>query len=89
MASKQNVTLTDIEKELKSGSRIPLSRKCSQCGRGYFRRNLMEQWTGRNEGRRYGWFKEIAKVCLKCMDENESKRVIAIADVQFSKLAKL
>lgn len=48
----------------------------------------MEQWTGRNDGHRYGWHKDIAKVCTKCMDENESKRIMAIADVQFSKLAK-
>ena len=91
MASKrlQVITASDIEKDLRVNTvRKPLSRKCSQCGRGYFRRNLMEQWTGRNDGHRYGWHKDIAKVCTKCMDENESKRIMAIADVQFSKLAK-
>lgn len=90
MASKLNVTLTDIEKDLRiNTARVPRKRMCSQCGRKYFRRNLIEQWTGRNEGHRYGWHKDLAKVCLNCMDVNESKRVIAIADVQFGKIVKL
>lgn len=91
MASKHGViTATDVEKDLKINSaRVPHKRKCSQCNGKYFRRNLMEQWTGRNIGHRYGWFKEVAKVCLDCMSEYESKRIIGIADVNFGKLVKL
>lgn len=90
MASKLRVTTESIDKLVEINTvRKPPKRRCSQCGGPYFRRNLMEQWTGRNEGHRYGWHKDIAKVCTKCMDENESKRVIAIADVRFGKIEKI
>jgi len=86
---QQVITASDIERDLKINTiRGPLKRRCSQCGQGYFRRNLAEVWTTRNLGRRYGWHKEIAKVCIKCQDENESKRILTICDVQFSKLVK-
>lgn len=88
--SELRMTLADVEKDLQINTvRKPFSRKCSQCGKGYFRRNLMEQWTGRNEGHRYGWHKDIAKVCTGCMSEYESKRIIGIADVQFGRIIKL
>lgn len=88
MASKLKVTMVDVEKDLKINTvRRPPPRKCSQCGGKYFRRNLMEQWTGRNEGKRYGWHKDIAKVCVSCMSEHESRRIIGIADVQFGRLS--
>lgn len=63
----------------------PLSRRCSSCGNSYFRRNRIEVWTGRNPGKRLGWHKDIASVCLKCQDVEESSRIIGIADVQFKK----
>ncbi len=90
MKSKLRMTISDIEKDLKINTlRRPLKRKCSQCGMPYFRRNLMEQWTGRNVGRRFGWHKDIAKVCLSCMTLEESKRIIGIADVQFGTLISI
>lgn len=90
MKHKLRMTLTDVEKDLKINTiRKPLPRKCSQCGGKYFRRNLMEQWTGRNIGKRYGWHKDIAKVCIACMSEYESKKIIGMADVQFGRIIKL
>lgn len=89
-AKLQVTTAADLEKDIfknKNTLRRPLPRKCSQCGRKYFRRNMMEQWTGRNDGRRYGWHKDVAKVCLSCMSEAESRRIIGIADVQFGRLS--
>ena len=62
----------------------PPKKQCSQCGKPYYRRNLIEVWTGRNPGKRLGWGKEIAKVCLNCQDVQESARIIGIADVQFA-----
>lgn len=79
--------MTDIEKDLRINTRRnPPKRKCSDCGGKYFRGNLMEQWTGRNEGHRYGWHKDIVKVCTKCFSENDSRRCVGIADVRFGRI---
>lgn len=64
---------------------LPQTRKCSVCGKKYFRRNTMEQWTGRNPGRRYGWCKEIVKVCLECQTMSDSSKAIGLVSVQFKK----
>lgn len=84
------ITATDIDKQLNINTiRKPLSHKCSQCGKGYFRRNLTEMWTMRNPGKRFGWHKEIGKICLQCMDVPESNRITAIADIQYGKIVKI
>lgn len=62
----------------------PPSRKCSGCGNPYYRVNTSQQWTGRNPGKRLGWHKDIVRFCTKCLSPEESKRIIAIADVQFT-----
>lgn len=90
MAVKLNATVSDIEKQIKINTlRKSPKRKCSHCNGPYFRRNKMEMWTGWNEGKRYGWHKDIAVVCLKCTSEQESKRIIGIADIQFGRLVKV
>lgn len=69
---------------------VPVPRRCSQCGKPYFRRNRAEVWTSRNPGKKYGWVKEEARVCLACMDIKDSVRMLGVADVQFSrKIVKL
>lgn len=82
-------SIRHIENELRlNTTRGPLFKRCSQCGKPYSRRNATEIWTTRNEGHRYGWHKDIARVCLKCMTVSESEKIIGIADVQFSKMEK-
>lgn len=68
--------------------RRPNARRCSQCGDPYHRRNVMEQWTVRAEGHRYGWEKDIAKTCTKCTSERESQKIINIAEVRYSEVVK-
>jgi len=84
------ITASDVDKDLRINTvRKPLSRKCSQCGGKYFRRNLTEMWTMRNPGKRFGWHKEIGKICLGCMGVPESNRITAIADIQYGKIVKV
>lgn len=68
---------------------VPLKRKCSHCGKKYFRRNMMDIWTVRAPGQRYGWRKETVKVCMGCMDVHESRHIMKIADVKFSTVLKV
>lgn len=69
---------------------MPLDgRRCGTCRKVYLRRNLTEMWTKREEGSRYGWEKDKAKTCMDCMSENESKKIIGIADVNFKKTIKI
>lgn len=69
---------------------LPLgNRRCSSCKKRYLRRNITEMWTVRAEGCRYGWQKDTAKICMDCMDEAESNRIIGIADVQYRKTVKM
>ena len=56
-------------------------RKCDRCGNTYFRRNRMEAWTSRSVGHRRGWQKETIKVCIKCMDVKEARRIISIVQI--------
>lgn len=84
-----NLTVTKVEQDLRLNTvRGPRSKRCSSCGKPYLRRNAMEVWTIQNAGHRYGWHKDIARVCTKCMSESEGERIMGIADVQFSKLVK-
>lgn len=69
---------------------LPLNnRRCSHCKEVYRRRNVTEMWTVRAEGSRYGWQKDTARVCTKCMSEQESERIMGIADVQYKKTVKV
>lgn len=63
---------------------VPPNRKCSTCGKTYYRVNKVEVWSGRNEGHRMGWHKDKVRKCNDCMPTSESKRMVTIADVQYS-----
>ena len=77
IAEKQKLLINTISR--------PPAHRCSQCGKPYYRRNMMEAWTIRNPGKRIGWHKDIVKVCLACMDQRQAQGIIEIADVQFSR----
>lgn len=63
-------------------------RKCTSCNERYFRVNSMEIWTVRAPGSHSGWFKEVAKVCNKCMGIKEARRIFGMVGVSLSKPAK-
>lgn len=63
----------------------PPKRRCSRCNSKYYRVNSVEQWTGRNMGKRLGWHKDRAKICLNCQDVRESIQMMELADVKFYK----
>ena len=53
-----------------------MSRRCDECGEGYFRRNLTEVWDVRNPGKRMGWGKRISKLCCKCLTMKQVLRLL-------------
>jgi hypothetical protein len=63
-------------------ARATSTRRCGRCGEPYARRNLIEIWDTRNEGHRDGWHKTIARVCLKCQSDAESRRVLVLAHIR-------
>lgn len=64
------------------------TRKCDGCGAVYFRRNLIECWTVRASGHRQGWFKEVAKLCMKCMGVKETRQIFGLVGVTLSRKPK-
>lgn len=51
-------------------------KNCSICGKNYFRRNRFEAWTSQNPGKREGWEKKVAKICLACMNAAQSSSAL-------------
>lgn len=64
------------------------SRKCDGCGDHYFRRNQIECWTNRAPGARKGWFKEVARICNKCMSIKQARVVFGMFGIELSRPAR-
>lgn len=67
----------------------PPKRKCSDCGRTYYRVNKVHVWTGRNIGHRYGWHRDTANVCIKCMDPQSSTKILGLTHVHTNSLYRV
>jgi hypothetical protein len=50
---------------------------------------VTEAWTSRVPGKRFGWTKERAVICVHCMDEKRARRMLGIVDVQFKRVEQL
>lgn len=57
---------------------------CNACGEPYYRRNLTELWTTRNEGHRAGWTKVVARICNTCLPTAKAQRVLMVAAVHMT-----
>jgi hypothetical protein len=51
-------------------------RLCENCGRRYYRRNLLQVWDVRNTGHRDGWHQTTIRVCLTCQSPAATQRVL-------------
>lgn len=56
-------------------------RICVSCGQRYYRRNIIEVWTVRNEGSRAGWVKRRIRQCLTCQPVTRSVALLRVAHV--------
>lgn len=56
-------------------------RSCDTCSQPYWRRNLVELWTVRNEGHRTGWTKVKVKQCMQCQGTRQSVAILNAAHV--------
>jgi hypothetical protein len=58
------------------------SRLCDVCQRPYYRRNLTEVWDGQAPGSRAGWHKTKGRVCTRCMNATQARRLLMVAHVR-------
>jgi ribosomal protein S27AE len=58
------------------------NRQCETCGATYLRRNLVEIWTVRAEGRRDGWVKRLVRQCLRCQPTTLSLQLLRVMHVR-------
>jgi hypothetical protein len=55
-------------------------RRCDQCGKPYYRSNLVRLWVGTNFGHRAGWVRTIQRLCCRCMDAADAQAVLRDID---------
>jgi hypothetical protein len=55
-----------------------MSRLCTTCGKPYYRRNLTELWDSQAPGARAGWHKTIGKVCTRCLNATQARRLLMV-----------
>lgn len=58
------------------------SRKCTRCGKKYYRSNRLRLWTGTNPGHRDGWRKEDVKLCTTCMPDSAAQGAAQLASAK-------
>lgn len=85
MATELAVASKEGELRLNTYNNPLSNRRCSHCKKRYLRRNVTEVWTTRNEGHRYGWQKDTAKVCMDCSSEQDSEKILGIAAPVYKK----
>jgi hypothetical protein len=59
-----------------------MSRRCAACGKPYLRRNLTELWDAQAPGSREGWHKTQVRICTRCMNATQARRVLMVATVR-------
>lgn len=57
-------------------------RLCTTCNKPYYRRSLTEIWDRQTPGSRTGWHKTIARVCTRCLNANQARRLLMVASVR-------
>jgi hypothetical protein len=57
-------------------------RLCQVCHKPYLRRNLTELWDAQAPGSRTGWHKTQVRVCTRCMNATQARRVLMVASVR-------
>jgi hypothetical protein len=57
-------------------------RLCTSCGKPYYRRNLTELWDAQAPGSRAGWHKTVGRICTKCMNATQARRLLMVASVR-------
>jgi hypothetical protein len=58
------------------------SRLCDACQKPYYRRNLTEVWDEQAPGSRVGWHKTQGRVCVRCMNATQARRLLMVAHVR-------
>lgn len=59
-----------------------MTRECDRCGKPYWRVNRVHVWTVRNPGHREGWHKIEEKLCMKCCNEGQARRMAVMVGVR-------
>jgi hypothetical protein len=60
-------------------------RHCDNCGRPYFRRNLVIAWPSQNKGHRVGWSRAMLRICTNCQPATESVKLLLVAEARIVK----
>jgi hypothetical protein len=84
--SMTTVPVSSEDKKFINTISKPPARKCSSCGHGYYRVNTVEVWDARTPGKRLGWHKTRAKICTRCQDQKESKRILGYVSIEHNKM---
>lgn len=59
-----------------------MNRTCDNCGKPYFRRNLVVGWVAANPGHRYGWSRIAVRSCTRCTSEGQAQRMVSLVTVR-------
>jgi len=62
---------------------------CEKCGYSYYRRNLLECWTGRAPGSRTGWVKTEMKLCNTCLPTVQAQRMFIVSGMRLTKTGRV
>jgi hypothetical protein len=57
-------------------------RVCDLCAKPYYRRNLTELWDEQTPGSRTGWHKTRGRICTRCMNATQARRLMLFAQVR-------
>jgi hypothetical protein len=63
-------------------------RLCDLCGKSYYRRNLTEVWDEQTPGSRTGWHKTRGRICVRCMNAMQARRLLMVAHVRIGAVPK-
>jgi len=63
-------------------------RRCYGCGKQYLRVNIVDVWTLRMPGKRFGWLKQKVKLCNACCSQRQAHQMMSITHVVVPKEGK-